>query len=173
MHSTKFKCHSCDQEHDISDLSFGADSPSGWSDLSSEEAANSELSDDFCTIRIPEGNNYFVRGCIEMPVKGHDSFIWGVWCSVSETSMDLIRKHWTDPNRAKLDPVFGWFYTQIPNYPDTMLMKTLVHMRDIPTRPYIDIQPTNHPFSIDCHEGIEFENLKQKIEKILHPPTVG
>ncbi len=174
MQSTKFRCHCCDEEHDISDLSFGADAPSAWNELSENERMKSELGDDFCTIRIPEGDNYFVRGCIDMPVIGlAKDFVWGAWCSVSGTSMDLIRKHWNDPDRAQLDPMFGWFYTQIPTYPETLMLKALVHLRDIPTRPYIDIEPTLHPFSVDCHEGIEFENLKQKIEKILHPPIAG
>src|SRR5262245_22434888 len=114
----EFTCSSCGKLHDTSQISFGADAPVQWDLLSDKERQNSELGGEQCVIEADGKRNYFVRGCIEIPIKDSDhSFTWGVWVSLSEKSFLDMSDHWDDPSRTRLGPYFGWLCTKIPEYP--------------------------------------------------------
>ena len=61
--------------------SFGAAAPLNYYQIPVEEReARCALGSDDCVI---DGNFFFVRGCIEIPVHGQDeAFNWGVWVSL-------------------------------------------------------------------------------------------
>lgn len=102
------------------------------------------------------------RGCIEIPVIGTDEpFVWGVWVSLSEENFELTLEHWDDPDREKLEPMFGWLSTVLPLYPETINLKTYVHTRSMDLRPYIELEPTDHPLSIEQREGMTIDRVKE------------
>src|SRR5262249_4594519 len=97
---------------------------------------------------------------LEIPIRNADrSFTWGVWCSLSEKSYAEIAEHWNDPARSSFGPHFGWLCTVIPGYPDTAFLKTMVHQRDVGVRPFVELEPTDHPLAVDQREGIEKHRL--------------
>lgn len=69
---------------------------------------------------------------------------------------DLIRAHWNDPQRARLEPRFGWLMNRLPEepYPDTYALKCQVHQRPPGQRPLIVVEPTDHPLAIDQCRGV-------------------
>jgi len=165
----KFKCVVCELEHDLSDISFGADAPAQWSLLSHEERAKSELSSDQCVIETTEGRHFFIRGCLEIPIKkSAQAFSWGVWCSLSEKRFLEASKHWEDPERVKLGPYFGWLSTVIPEYPDTMFLKTMVHQRSVGLRPLVILEESEHLLSLHQHHGLEAEAMQHIVSRVLH-----
>ena|SRR6266566_5070348 len=104
----RFTCASCGAEHDIDEMSFGTDAPLQWDLLSDAERSRSLLSADQCEIESDEGRSFYIRGCLEIPIRGTDrTFAWGVWCSLSEQSYTEIAEHWEDPARARIGPHFG------------------------------------------------------------------
>src|SRR5262249_35619753 len=112
----------------------------------------------------------FVRACLEVPVKGTDqTFTWGVWVSLSEKSFLDMSEHWEDPARTNLGPHFGWLCTKIPEYPDTMFLKTMVHQRAVGVRPRVELQPTDHPLAIHQRNGLEPAWLQEIVTRLLHP----
>src|SRR5690349_20573272 len=97
----------------------------------------------------------------EHPHCGHGRRIhMGVWCSLSEKSYSEIAEHWEDPSRESLGPYFGWLCAQIPGYPDTAFLKTMVHQQPVGIKPLIELEPTNHPLAIDQREGIQVNRIQ-------------
>jgi hypothetical protein len=113
---TKFRCSTCGQEHDMSDISFGADVPAQWDLLREEEKAVSERDDESCVIRAEGTTSYYIRRVLEVPIRGEDYFTWGVWTSLSKKSFDEVMEHWLDPGRSTSDRTSTG---SAPLYPDT------------------------------------------------------
>lgn len=165
----KFRCKCCGEEHDLSELSFGADSPFQWAMISDAERAKSLLTPDQCVIESSEGTSRYVRACLDIPIRGEDkAFSWGVWLSLSKKSFDEMHEHWTDPERTKLGPYFGWLSTRVPGYPDTMYLKTMVHQREVGQRPSVEVEPTEHPLALDQRRGVDPDWLRELAEDLLH-----
>lgn len=167
----RFRCSTCAEEHDLEDVSFGAEAPDPWHSLSGEERAASYLDEDHCVIRARGETHRFQRGCLEIPIRGtSDSYTWGVWVSLSEKSFAEVEAHWQDPARVRLGPHFGWLCTAIPDYPDTMFLKTRVRQRAVGLRPLVELESTAHPLAVAHREGIDPAELKERLIKLLHAP---
>jgi hypothetical protein len=153
----------------MNEISFGADTPIQWDLLSEAERSESKLGGEQCVIEAEGRTDFFVRACLEIPIKGCErAFTWGVWVSLSEKSYLEVSEHWEDPSRTSLGPYFGWLCTKIPEYSDTVFLKTMVHQRAVGLRPFVELEPTEHPLSIDQREGIDPKRLQEIITKLLH-----
>jgi hypothetical protein len=165
----RLTCATCGAEHDLDDISFGADAPLQWSLLSEDERSRSSLGADQCEIESADGQSFYIRACLEIPIANTNRlFTWGVWCSLSEKSYLEIADHWDDPARLNVGPHFGWLCTSIPGYPDTAFLKTTVYQRPVGTRPRVEIQPSDHPLALDQRKGIEGDRLKTIVSGLLH-----
>ena len=113
---------------------------------------------------------FFVRGCLEIPVRDHDEpFSWGVWCSLSQDSFQRYEELFDRVNRETGESFFGWLCSAIPGYPDTQQLKTRVHMRPWPTRPFVELEPTSHPLAVEQREGITVARVREIAEQVMHP----
>jgi len=172
--TTRFTCSTCGQEHDLAELSLVAGAPNQWNVLTKEERDRSELGTDQCITVTDKETNFYVRAQLEIPIRDTDRhFTWGVWCSLSEKSFDEMSEHWTDPDRTSMGPYFGWLCTTIPTYPDTMFLKTMVHQRPVGSRPWVELEPTDHPLAIHQRDGIEQQELQRMISALVHAAPDG
>ena len=162
-----FHCRRCGAWHDELPLSYAADAPALWYQLAEEERAQrAVLTSDQCVI---DGRYFFLRGCVELPgVDGAGPFVWGAWVSVSEPSFAHITERWTTPGREHDPPCFGWFNTELPGYPTTLSLKTMVHQRPVGERPWIDLEPTDHPLAVEQRSGITLARIREIAEVVLH-----
>lgn len=62
--------------------------------------------------------------------------------------------------------MFGWLSTDIPCYPDTINLKTIVHMKEVGLCPIIELEPTNHLLAVEQREGISLERIKEIAEEL-------
>jgi hypothetical protein len=92
-----------------------------------------------------------------------------VWLSLSGDSFRRYSATFDDVNRRPGASYFGWLCTAIPGYPDTQLLKTVVHVRSWPTRPFVQLEPTDHPLAIEQRDGVSPWRVQQIVERILHP----
>ena len=146
-------------------LSF--DSPFPYSRMSADEQASAFLNADLCSIA---GEDFFVRGCLEIPVHGQDEpFVWGVWVSLSKENFDRYAATLGQAS-AEEGPYFGWLCSRLPGYPDTLLLKTNVWFRANNLRPRIEVEPTEHPLAVDQRHGIAIEAVRKIVEESLHHP---
>ena len=164
-----FTCRTCGQQHDAGDISFGAEAPVQWNLLSDSERSESLLGGEQCVIEKGSDRHFFVRACLEVPIQGTDrTFTWGVWVSLSETNFAEMAEHWLDEARTKLGPYFGWLCTVIPEYPDTVFLKTMVHQRPVGQRPNVVLEVSDHPLSVDQRSGIDPERMLEIVSRVLH-----
>jgi hypothetical protein len=56
----------------------------------------------------------------------------------------------------------------LPGYPDTLHLKTMVHTREPGRRPFIELDPTDHPLAVEQREGITWERVQEIAELVLH-----
>lgn len=149
-------------------MDFGADTPAAYDSIpTGERDLRCELTADFCVI---DNSEFFVRGCIELPVNdGPRPFVWGVWTSLSQESYQPLRDIWDTPGRESEPPFFGWLCTMLPPYPDTFLLKTHVHTRPVGQRPFVELEPTDHPLAVEQREGITMDRVREIAEALLHP----
>jgi hypothetical protein len=165
----QFTCSCCREVHDISQISLGANAPVQWDLLTEAERAVFELGQELCVIESDGGRHYFVRACLEIPIKGTDrAFTWSVWVSLSEASFLEMSDHWEDPVRTDLGPYLGWLCTKVPEYPDSVFLKTRVSQRPVGLRPLVELEPTDHPLAVHQREGIGLARMQEIITKALH-----
>ncbi|MCF2530625.1 DUF2199 domain-containing protein [Yinghuangia sp. KLBMP8922] len=140
-------------------MSYGADAPAPWRPRHAR-GRKSELGTDLCVIK---GRHFFIRGLVEIPVLGTDeSFSWGVWASLSRTNFVRAQELWDDPDRTEEPPYFGWLCTALPGYrPGTLHLKTNVHTRAVGQRPFIELEPTDHPLAVEQREGITMDRVRE------------
>jgi hypothetical protein len=79
-----------------------------------------------------------------------------------------MTKFWETPGREKEPPYFGWLCTSLPLYPETLLLKTNVHTRPVGQRPFVELQPTEHPLAVEQRNGITMDRVREIAEALLH-----
>lgn len=147
--------------------SFGAHAPLSYYDVPQREReSRCDLGSDDCVI---DKENFFVRGCIEIPVIGEtEPFSWGVWVSLSETNFAEWVKCYELDERSHVGPFFGWLNAWIKPYPDTISLKAMVHIRDYGIRPYVELQPTEHPLAVEQRNGITVKRVAELYSLMMH-----
>ena len=163
-----FTCRTCEVEQDELPLCFGADAPATWDALpESERSKRSRLTDDVCEI---DGQHFFIRGRLEIAIHGSNrAFAWLVWSSLSESNYRRAQDLWSTAGREQEPPYFGWLNSALPGYPSTVNLKVLVHTRPVGERPWVELEPTEHPLSLEQRNGITW----QRVHEIVHGVTHG
>ncbi len=157
--SLRWKCHTCEEWHSGPCLDFGFNAPFYWDRDAAEQSPESLLNEDLCVI---DGEHFFVRGVIHLPIIGTaETFRWGVWGSLSEDNFKKLDALFEDPGRAELPPMFSWLSNQVDDCEDTLSLKMYAHVQEPNERPTFELEPTDHPLSQEYHHGITAERVKE------------
>ncbi|MEC4593760.1 DUF2199 domain-containing protein [Nitrospirillum amazonense] len=162
----RFQCAACDEWHEGMPT-FGATAPLSYYGIpAAERQVRCVLTSDTCSV---DQAHFFIRGSIEIPVRGADDpFVWGGWVSLSKPNFDEFLAHYDSPQRAHLGPYFGWLSVALPLYPNTENLKTRVHLRDDGLRPYIELEPTDHPLALEQRNGIDIARVGVIYARVIH-----
>ena len=165
-----FQCRTCGEVH-VGLPAFHFGGPAQLGAVPPEEFdARVDLTDDSCTLDL-DGQHHFVRAQLEIPIRGTDDHLtWSVWCSLSAASFSRYVELFDDAGREPGEAFFGWLCNAVPEYPDTMFLKTHVHVRSYPLRPWVELEPTEHPLAVEQREGISAERAIALAERLLHQP---
>ena len=168
MSAERYQCATCKKWHEGPEFSYAADVPDLYRDIpEAERKRRAQLTPDTCII---DGKYYFLRGVIEIPIIGRDQMmVLGVWVSQSEASYTKVMAAWDKPEQSSLAPTFGWLCTRLGFYPDTEHLKTMVHQREPGLRPWIELEPTDHPLAVDQREGMTWERACEIDQWVRHP----
>ena len=164
-----FECRACGERH-VGLPAFHFGSPAQLRVVPPDEYEERvELTDDGCVLDL-DGRHFFVRGQLEVPIRdtGHH-FTWSVWVSLSERSFERYGELFGDAERPAGESFFGWLCNPLPEYPDTMFLKTRLHVRAYPNRPSVELEPTDHPLAVDQRTGIGRQRAIELAERLLHP----
>lgn len=158
-----FKCKTCGEtHHGLPDLAF--DAPYYYQAIAqSERGARTKLTADFCQV----DDHYFIRTSLEIPIIGQaETFSYGVWLSVSEKN---FLRYWElfDVADPPQDRYVGWVANQVPGYPNTLELKGAAHTRKT-LRPYLELEPSDHPLAVLQRDGIDLEDLVHICSEIMH-----
>jgi hypothetical protein len=164
-----FKCSSCGEIHEGIPLDYGAQFPDAYFGVPpAERERRVSVTDDVCVI---DNEFFFIRGCLEIPIlDGEDFFAWGVWCSLSEKSFKRVIELWDAEDIENEPPFFGWLNTSLPEkiYPETLNLKTNVQLKNNHQRPFVEVEPTEHPLAVEQQNGITMKRVQEIAEIILH-----
>lgn len=169
MTAFSFLCTCCGERHNgLPDLAY--DAPLFYAELSDEEKETvARKSDDLCSIR---DEHFFVRAVLFVPILGTDhNFGWGVWVSLSESNFRRYVEQFEAAEPEQDDGWFGWLSNRLPWYPDTLLLKTSVWLQPYPSRPLVELEPTDHLLSVHQREGVDLATLQRIVEAALHPKS--
>jgi hypothetical protein len=155
----RFKCSSCDEWHEGMPT-FGAQAPLYFYSVPAEERdERCTLTSDTCVV---DREHFFVRGCLDIRVHGaSEPFSWGVWVSLSKANFDLFIACFDEPKRSHVGPFLGWLSAALPLYPSTENLKTHVHLQDDGIRPFIELEPTDHPLAVEQRNGITADRVAE------------
>jgi hypothetical protein len=159
-------CHCCGQQFNELPLNYAPAAPDPWLALTeSERSCGGKIDSDICVINR---ESFFVRGCVEIPIADReDTFVWGAWVSISRISLERILELWDAEIRSNEPPIFGWLSNNISVYPETFGLKVNLHLRDSGQRPFIEIEPTNHPLAIEQRDGISLQRVEEIAAALL------
>jgi hypothetical protein len=148
-------------------MHYGAAAPALWFMIpEAEREQRCVLSSDQCII---DDKHFFIVGNLEIPVAGLDEpFSWDVWVSLSDTNFARACELWQKERRESEPPYFGWLSTALPCYPNTLNLKTRVHTREVGRRPWVELEPTDHPLAVEQREGITLARVQEIAEAVLH-----
>jgi len=147
-------------------MSYTTEAPAVW-EPAFADADDCLLSSDQCVIRA---QHHFVKGLIDIPVIGSEEvFSWAVWVSLSSENFSRAVDLWDTIGREAEPPYFGWLTTDLPAYsPTTLELKTRVHTRPVGERPFVELEPTDHPLAIEQRMGITRDRVREIAEAVLH-----
>ena len=163
----KFKCSSCDEIH-IGIPNLGTKAPLQYYSIPKMETKERViLTSGTCVI---DDEYFYVRGCLELPVIGFtDFFSFGAWVSLSEEDFSKYNELFEVDLRDEVAPMFGWFSSWLwPLYEDDEDIKSRIHLRNRGIRPYIELEPTEHPLALAQKNGISDKVLIKIYEYYVH-----
>lgn len=161
-----FKCSCCGEVHEGSP-SFGFRAPDPYLEQSESIQNEGKLGGDLCTYKDEDGQHYFARVVLEIPIHGvSDPFLWGVWVSLSEKSYLRYVETYDEPVLS--ESYFGWFSNYLPYYESTYALETTVYPRPDGQRPYIMLHESKHPLYRDFKNGISISKAQEIAEKCMH-----
>lgn len=162
-----YQCATCGEFHPELPMHFGPHAPFEWYAIpEAERAARCELNADLCVI---DRTHFYILGNIEIPVIGsQEHFSWDVWVSLSDRNFLRTLDLWETAGRESEPPMFGWLCNELPGYPSTLSLKTMIHTRAVGVRPYIQLEPTDHPLAVEQRTGITLARVQEIAEMVLH-----
>jgi hypothetical protein len=160
-------CGCCGKQYNTLPLAFAWQAPANWFAVpEAEQAQRVKMTDDVCII---DDRELCVRGCLDVPVHGlSEPFSYGVWVSVSRESFLRFHELWDAQVRNDEPPMFGWLCNTIPIYPETISLKTNLHLRNDGLRPAIELEPTDHPLAVEQRNGISLDRVQEIIAALSH-----
>jgi len=164
---TGYVCSTCGETHDELPMCFGPHAPAMWFSIPEpERESRVSLSSDQCII---DEEHFFILGCIVLPViDGPEPFVWLAWVSLSEINFNRACDLWVSEDRENEPPYFGWLQSGLPYEVSTLSLKTKVVSQPVGVRPLIELEPTNHPLSLEQQHGITMARVQQIAEAALH-----
>jgi hypothetical protein len=166
-----YVCATCGTSHEGVPLSFAADFPDVYANMSVDDRQNRIiLGSDQCVI---DSEIFCIRGCIEIPVIGNKGpFLWGLWARIKEEDFDEIAESWTQSGRENLHgPFKGRLANRLNVYPDTLNLTLTLHVQQVGQRPLFLIDELDHPLAVAQREGMTIKQTQELVSRLLHEPS--
>jgi hypothetical protein len=154
-------CPQCGKNHSGIELSFAADFPDAYANLTKEERdTRAIVATDQCII---DQEQFYIRGCIELPIRDTDGvFLWGVWARVHEKDYDEIEENWeTNLKEEKIGPYKGRLANSLSIYSETLNLKLEIEIKPVGTRPVFFLEEPEHPMALEQEKGLTMQQAEE------------
>jgi hypothetical protein len=162
-------CHTCGEKHDDIPLSFAADYPDNYANLSPEaKQERTIIGSDQCVI---DEADFYIRGCLEIPIQNSEEiFLWGVWASLWKEDYLEIADCWEEEGRENTHgPFKGRLGNSLKEYPQgTANLKLTVKLRPVGERPLFFIDEPAHALAIAQSRGMTREQVNELVSSLMH-----
>lgn len=163
-----FLCRTCGQTHEGTPLSFAADFPDMYANMSeSDRGARALISSDQC---IVDETWFFIRGCLEIPVLySSEVFLWGLWATVKEEVFNELSESWEEEGReTRRGPFNARLANSLSVYPETLNVKLRIVIQPVGTRPLFIVEEEQHPLATAQQHGISRLEAMELSATLLH-----
>lgn len=165
-----WNCNTCGRTHAELPLSFAADFPDNYANMSTEQRElRAVISSDQCII---DGTEFYLRGCLEIPILSDNGvFIWGVWACIWEHDFDEISDAWETEGRESRS---GAYKGRLANglnhayFPPAVNLPLTIKLRPVGTRPLFLVDDVDHPIAKAQREGMTIKQVEELVAKLLH-----
>ena len=162
-------CATCGESHEDIPLSFAADYPDNYANLSVEEREQRAVAgSDQCII---DDNQFYIRGCLEIPLIENDGvFLWGLWASVWKDNYLEIAECWEEQGRENAHgPYLGRLGNSLAVYsPGTMNLRLSIKLRPIGERPLFIVEDPDHPLGLAQRNGMTHQQVQDLVSALMH-----
>lgn len=163
-------CSTCGETHDDLPLSFAADYPDKYANMTADERElPAVIGTDQCIIDQKE---FYIRGCLEIPIKNGDRiFLWGLWAAIHEEDFDEVSATWETEGR---ETRFGPYKGRLANgliknyYPPALNLKLTINLGQVGQRPLFFIDEPSHPLATAQREGMTMKQVEELVALLLH-----
>jgi hypothetical protein len=162
-----FVCRTCGQTHEGVPLSFAADFPDMYANMSESDRGRALISSDQC---IVDDASFFIRGCLEIPVlDSSEVFIWGLWALVKEEVFNEISDSWEEEGReTRRGPFKARLANSLSVYPETLNLRLRIVIQPLGTRPLFILEEEQHPLATAQQHGISRLEAVELSATLLH-----
>lgn len=161
-----YTCSCCGQVYDELPLCFGANYPEYYYSVpANERETRIELHESLCVV---DDQYFFHRGRLTIPITDyHEDLIFNVWTTISKDNFNKRMNLWSDSNRTKEEPYFGWLQTSVPSYGDIINLKTISIEQEVGFIPEIIIIEEGHSLTLDQENGISYQKAVEIVDSII------
>ena len=151
-----YTCTVCGAYHDSEVRDIRMTLPDPVFQLDEEEReARAWVGEDSSVLRDDEGERYFVRGLLELPLRNADDrFAYGVWVEVGGEDFSALGELWRDPDGQRHEPFAGTLANELAPYRDTVGLPVGLSLREVELLPRVELVAGEHPLAHDQRAGI-------------------
>jgi hypothetical protein len=151
-----FTCDVCGEKHagETRDIRMGLPQPIFLLD-EEEREQRSLVGDDSAVLHGDNGDRFFVRALLELPIAGEDGYFgYGAWIEVSKPDFATLRELWDDEDGWRSEPVAGTLANELSPYAFTEGLHLQLKLRDVELLPLVELEDGEHELVRAQRNGI-------------------
>ncbi len=151
-----FTCDVCGEKHagETRDIRMGLPQPIFFLD-EEERRRRAYVENDFAVLSTQNGDRYFVRALLELPVDGEDGYFgYGAWVEVSAADASALEDLWDDEKGQRAAPFSGTLANELSPYAFTEGLPVRIRLRDVELLPLVELADANHELVRAQRHGI-------------------
>ena len=151
-----FTCDVCGETHagETRDIRLGLPQAIFLLD-EDERRSRAYVEDDFAVLHGEDGDRFYVRALLELPVEGEDGYFgYGAWVEVSEEDVAALGELWRDEAGWRSEPFAGTLANELHPYAFTEGLPVQIRLRDVQLLPLVELDDSNHELVRAQRNGI-------------------
>lgn len=158
-----FSCALCGETHagETRDIRLGLPEPIFR--LGEVERGNlAWVGDDSAVLRGPNGERFFVRALLELPIEGDEGYFgYGTWIEVSGSDFAALGELWDDDEGWRSDPFPGALANELSPYAATEGLPVRIQLRDVQLLPLVELDDGEHELVRAQQRGISVHRVHE------------